>query len=79
MKHLESNNILSDYDYQCGFRHSRSCEALLIMLLHDIYSAAMMLELYRYYLHTLCKSIFTVPHQRLLYKLEWYSMALGAI
>jgi len=35
MKHLESNNILSDYDYQCGFRHSRSCEALLIMLLYD--------------------------------------------
>ena len=34
MQHLEINNILSDHQY--GFRHSRSCETLLIALLHDL-------------------------------------------
>ena len=34
MKHLEANNILSEQQY--GFRHSHSCDTLLITLLHDL-------------------------------------------
>ena len=34
MQHLKANNILSDHQY--GFRHSCSCETLLIVLLHDL-------------------------------------------
>jgi len=34
MQHLEINNILSDHQY--GFCHSRSCETLLMTLLHDL-------------------------------------------
>ena len=34
MKHLESNNIL--YNFQCGFHQGRSCKAQLISLLDDL-------------------------------------------
>ena len=34
MKHLEANNVLCEQQY--GFRHSHSCDTLLITLLHDL-------------------------------------------
>ena len=56
MQHLEVNNILSDHQY--GFRHSRSCETLLITLLHDLshchgYDAEIQTDI----IFTDCKSI----------------------
>ena len=35
MKHLQTNNILTDH--QNGFCHSRSPETLLVTLLHDLF------------------------------------------
>ena len=72
MKHLEANNILSEQQY--GFRHSHSCDTLLITLLHDLshcYDAGIQIDLI---FTDFAKAFDTVPHQRLLYKLEWYGI-----
>ena len=73
MKHLESNNILSEQQY--GFCHSRSCDTLLITLLHDLshcYDAGIQTDL----IFTDFTKVFdTVSHQCLLYKLEWYGIS----
>ena len=72
MKHLETNNILSDHQY--GFRHSRSCETLLITLLHDLsccYDTGIQTDII---FTDFAKAFDTVPHQRLLYKLDWYGI-----
>ena len=72
MKHLEANNILSEHQY--GFRHSRSCDTLLISLLHDLslcYDAGIQTDLI---FTDFAKAFDTVPHQYLLYKLEWYGI-----
>ena len=70
MKHLGANNILSEQQY--GFRHSRSCDTLLVSLLHDLshcYDAGMQTDLI---FTDFAEAFDTEPHQRLLYKLEWY-------
>ena len=72
MKHLETNNILSDHQY--GFRHSRSCETLLITLLHDLsccYDTGIQTDIN---FTDFAKAFDTVPHQRLLYKLDWHGI-----
>ena len=75
MKHLETNNILTDHQY--GFRHSRSCETLLITLLHDLsrcYDTGIQTDII---FTDFAKAFDTVPHQRLLYKLDWYGIRGG--
>ena len=72
MKHLEANNILSEQQY--GFRHSCSCDTLLISLLHDLshcYDGGIQTDLI---FTDFAKAFDTVPHQHLLYKLEWYGI-----
>ena len=71
MQHLEINNILSDHQY--GFRHSRSCETLLIALydLSRCYDVGIQTDMI---FTDFAKAFDTVPHKRLLYKLEWYGI-----
>ena len=72
MKHLEKNNILNDLQH--GFCQARSCEAQLISLLNDLTIN------YDRSIHTdtiivdFVKAFDVVPHQRLLYKLNWYGI-----
>ena len=66
MKHLETNNILSDHH----FGHSHSCETLLITLLHDLsccYDTGIQTDII---FTDFAKAFDTVPHQHLLYKLD---------
>ena len=72
MQHLEVNNILSDHQYD--FHHSRSCETLLITLLHDLshcYDAGIQTDII---FTDFAKAFDSVPHKHLLYKLEWYGI-----
>ena len=72
MKHLESNNIL--YDLQYDFRQGRSCEAQLISLLDDLtlnYDKSLQTDLI---ITDFVKAFDVVPHHRLLYKLNWYGI-----
>ena len=72
MKHLETNGIL--HHCQHGFRHNHSCETQLISLVHDLtynYDAGMQTDLISM---DFAKAFDTVPHQRLMYKLQWYGV-----
>jgi len=72
MQHLEVNNILSDHQY--GFCHSRSCETLLITLLHDLshcYDAGIQTDII---FRDFAKAFDSVPYKRLLHKIEWYGI-----
>jgi len=72
MKHLETKNILTDHQY--GFQHSHSCETLLITLLHELsrcYDTGIQTDII---FTDFAKAFDTVPHQRLMYKLEWYGI-----
>ena len=72
MKHLETNNILSDFQY--GFRPAHSCETQLISLVEEIqqsldshyHADLIMLDF--------SKAFDTVPHTRLLKKLQHYGI-----
>ena len=72
MKHLETNNILTDHQY--GFCHSRFCETLLITLLHELshcYDTGIQTNVI---FTDFATTLDTVPHQRLMYKLKWYGI-----
>ena len=72
MKHLETNNILSDFQY--GFRPAHSCETQLISLVEEIqqsldshyHADLIMLDF--------SKALDTLPHTRLLKKLQHYGI-----
>ena len=72
MNHLDSNNIL--YKFQYSFRNGRSCETQLLQLYQDL-SFSVFKKL-----HTdvavmdFAKAFDTVPHCRLLYKLDHYGI-----
>ena len=75
MKHLETNNIL--HHCQHGFRHNRSCETQLISLIQDLtlnYDNNIQTDLISM---DFAKAFDTVPHHRLLYKLQWYGSYPG--
>jgi len=72
MRHLESNDILNDLQYD--FRHGRSCEAQLTSLFNDLilnYDRSMQTDLT---ITDFAKAFDVVPHCRLLYKLNWYGI-----
>ena len=72
MKHLETNNIL--HHCQHGFRHNHSCETQLISLIQDLtlnYDNNIQTDLISM---DFAKAFNTVPHHRLLYKLQWYGI-----
>ena len=72
MKHLEKNNILNDLQH--GFRQGRSCEVQLISLLDDLtinYNRSIQTDMI---ITDFAKAFDVIPHQRLLYKLNWYGI-----
>jgi len=71
-KHLEINNSL--HQQQHGFRCNCSCEAQLISLFQDLslnYDNDTQTDLIPL---DFAKAFDTVPHNRLLYKLQWYGI-----
>ena len=72
MHHLEGNDIL--YELQHGFRKNKSCETQMISLLYDLahnVDQRMQTDLISL---DFAKAFDTVPHNRLLYKLDWYGI-----
>ena len=71
-KHFESNNIL--YHGQHGFRQFHSCETQLISVVQDLtlnFDEDIQTDLVSM---DFAKAFDTVPHHRLLYKLQWYGI-----
>ena len=72
MCHLEENNIL--HELQHGFHKFKSCETELISLLHELtqnLDQSIQTDLISL---DFAKAFDTVPHNRLLYKLDWYGI-----
>ena len=70
MKHLNQHNILNRFQY--GFRQGFSCEAQLVSVVEDILFALDNLYQVDLVLLDFCKAFNTIPHQRLLLKLQLY-------
>ena len=69
MKHLDRNDILTDAQH--GFRKRRFCECQLILTVKDLASS---LDLKEQIDLILLEAIDKVPHERLLYKMEYYGI-----
>ena len=72
MKHLEKNNLLNDLKH--GFRQGRSCEVQLTSLLNNLtinYDRSIQTDMI---ITDFAKAFDVVPHQTLLYKLNWYGI-----
>ena len=67
-KHLESNNILTDRQH--GFRYRRSCETSLLTTINDLTSTLEKTHQIDLILLDFSKAFDTVPHKRLLHKLD---------
>ena len=72
MSHAEQNNIL--YDLQYGFRSKRSGDVQLLQLYHDLAYGVHRKHQTDLAIMDFAKAFDTVPHKRLLYKLEWYGI-----
>ena len=72
MKHLDRNNILTDAQH--GFRKRRSCESQLILTVKDLASSLDLKEQIDLILLYFSKAFDKVPHERLLYKMEYYGI-----
>jgi len=69
MKHLESNNIL--FEFQHGFRANRSCESQIISMIHQLtYNKDKNIQT-DLIIMDFAKAFDKVPHKRLLYKLKY--------
>ena len=72
MHDVEENNIL--YKLQYGFCKCKSCETQLISLLHDLVrnlDEGVQTDLISL---DFAKAFDTVPHNRFLYKLDWFGI-----
>ena len=72
LNHLENNSLL--YDLQHGFRHPRSCVTQLLSFVQELAAnsdANIQTDLI---IMDFAKAFDKVPHQRLLYKLEFYGI-----
>jgi hypothetical protein len=72
MKHLDRNDILTDAQH--GFRKRRSCECQLILTVKDLASSLDLKEQIDLILLYFSKAFDKVPHERLLYKMEYYGI-----
>ena len=72
MKHLESNDIL--YEKQFGFRGKRSPETQLVQLIDDLAAGVKDKHQTDVAIMDFSKAFDTVPHKRLLHKLEYYGI-----
>ena len=73
IEHLNQYNILNKFQY--GFRQGFSCEAQLASVIEDILFAMDNLHQVDLILLDFCKAFDTVPHHRLLLKLQSYGIA----
>ena len=71
-KHLSSNNILIDEQY--GFRQRFSCETQLISAIHNWAKLINVRSQTDVVLLDFSKAFDSVPHQRLLMKLDYYAI-----
>ena len=72
MKHLDRNNILTDAQH--GFRKRRSCESQLILTVKDLASSMDLKEQIDLILLYFSKAFDKVPHEQLLYKMEYITV-----
>ena len=72
MKHLESQNILSDFQH--GFRAKKSTETQLILSIHDISLELNKGRLVDVAMLDFTKAFDKVPHRRLISKLNYYGL-----
>jgi hypothetical protein len=71
-QHLEDDDIL--VDFQHGFRANRSCETQLIITAEEISRHLDDRQQVNLLILDFCKAFDTVPHQRLLQKLDHYGV-----
>ena len=72
MTHLENNSILNDAQY--GFRKKRSCETQLLNTVNHLAKSLDDKSQVDTILLDFSKAFYKVPHQRLLYKLQFYGV-----
>ena len=72
MDHLDGFRILSNAQH--GFRKKRSCESQLILAIQDLAKGIDATEQHDVILLDFSKAFDKVPHQRLLYKLDFYGV-----
>jgi hypothetical protein len=72
LNHLENNSLL--YDLQHGFRHSRSFETQLLSFVQKLATNSDKNIQTDLIIMDFAKAFDKVPHQRLLYKLEFYGI-----
>lgn len=72
MKHLETNNILTESQH--GFRKSHSCESQLLLTVEDLASSLNKNQQVDALLLDFSKAFDKVPHQRLLAKIKHYGI-----
>ena len=72
MEHLNQHNILNRF--QSGFRRGFSCETQFVSVVEDILFALDNLYQVDLILLDFCKAFDTVPHHRLLLKLQLYGI-----
>jgi hypothetical protein len=72
IKHLEINNILSDYQH--GFRKERSCESQLVITLQDLANGLNSEDQLDGIILDFSKAFDKVPHRRLIDKCQCYGI-----
>ena len=72
MRHLDTNNILTDCQH--GFRARRSCETQLITLVDELVKSLNKDKQHDLAIHDFSKAFDRVPHERLLRKLDHHEI-----